>query len=220
MAAQVIAALQQKGGAGKSTMLMSMAGSMARDGAEVLMIDTDPQQNVVSWARKHESDRLSALEILDEKILIPKVEEYHEQFDVILIDTAGYESQMATYVLVVADLVMIPVGTSEGTLKGAMTTLEHVHRVTKAHAHPPAAYLAPWNIKRQTRIAEKLRSLADESGHPVLREQVGDYVGFHDMTWGGELPAGAAGKAIRGFMAELQMRSLLTFYRNDETEAA
>ncbi len=42
MSARVIAVVNQKGGAGKSTLAMLLAGSLAEEGASVLLADADP----------------------------------------------------------------------------------------------------------------------------------------------------------------------------------
>ena len=48
---QVISAVQQKGAAGKTTLLAALASLMAADGARVAVIDTDPQGHLEAWAR-------------------------------------------------------------------------------------------------------------------------------------------------------------------------
>ncbi len=43
MPAKIIAAVNQKGGSGKTTLSMQLAGALARRGHEVLIVDADPQ---------------------------------------------------------------------------------------------------------------------------------------------------------------------------------
>ncbi|MCA0187815.1 MAG: ParA family protein, partial [Proteobacteria bacterium] len=47
---KVIALLSQKGGAGKSTMTMQLAGGLARMGRRVAVLDLDAQQTALRWA--------------------------------------------------------------------------------------------------------------------------------------------------------------------------
>lgn len=47
---KVVTVLSQKGGAGKSTLTMQLAGGLARHGKRVAIIDLDPQQTALRWA--------------------------------------------------------------------------------------------------------------------------------------------------------------------------
>ena len=47
---QVIAVLNQKGGAGKTTIATHLARALQLDGADVLLVDSDPQGSARDWA--------------------------------------------------------------------------------------------------------------------------------------------------------------------------
>ncbi len=48
--AKVVTVLSQKGGAGKSTLTMQLAGGLARGGLRVVVIDLDPQETALRWS--------------------------------------------------------------------------------------------------------------------------------------------------------------------------
>lgn len=48
--AKVVTVLSQKGGAGKSTLTMQLAGGLARSGLRVVVIDLDPQETALRWS--------------------------------------------------------------------------------------------------------------------------------------------------------------------------
>ncbi len=48
--AKVVTVLSQKGGAGKSTLTMQLAGGVARLGLRVVVIDLDPQETALRWS--------------------------------------------------------------------------------------------------------------------------------------------------------------------------
>ncbi|HRH73541.1 AAA family ATPase [Zoogloea sp.] len=48
--AKVVTVLSQKGGAGKSTLTMQLAGGLVRKGLRVVVIDLDPQETALRWS--------------------------------------------------------------------------------------------------------------------------------------------------------------------------
>ena len=46
----IVAVLNQKGGSGKTTLAVHLAGAWARRGASVLLIDSDVQSSALDWA--------------------------------------------------------------------------------------------------------------------------------------------------------------------------
>ncbi len=48
----IISALNQKGGAGKTTMAINLAACLIEQGRRVVVADADPQQSAARWARQ------------------------------------------------------------------------------------------------------------------------------------------------------------------------
>ena len=50
MTAKIIAVCNQKGGSGKTTISMQLAGALARRGGKARVVDADPQGAATRWA--------------------------------------------------------------------------------------------------------------------------------------------------------------------------
>ncbi len=48
----IVALLNQKGGVGKTTLSLHLAGELAAHGARVMLIDADPQGSSLDWAEQ------------------------------------------------------------------------------------------------------------------------------------------------------------------------
>jgi chromosome partitioning protein len=118
----IIAVANQKGGCGKTTITMSLAGVLAGDGMRVLVIDADPQASAQQWAMKA-GDQGIGFEVMTHphEDIHRKVREMAAKaYDVILVDCppgasaaagAGKDSHssISRMALLAADLVVVPV---------------------------------------------------------------------------------------------------------------
>ncbi|WP_020592828.1 AAA family ATPase [Kiloniella laminariae] len=210
--AQIITALQQKGGAGKSTMISCLAAVMAEDGARVVIIDTDQQKSCMEWAEERELPNLDVVSHLSEDTLFDLVEKLEKSYDVILIDTAGYDSRMATYAIQISNLLLIPSGGSKKDIKGAARTWLHANNLTKRNKEAPEIKIVIWKVKKGTNVLAHAKNSLIESELPVLPTIVPALIGFDVISWNGGLPEGSARAAVNEFVASLQIEGHLKYY--------
>ena len=53
---KIITFLAQKGGTGKTTLILSVAVAWAKSGMSVMVVDTDPQKSAANWFERRDPD--------------------------------------------------------------------------------------------------------------------------------------------------------------------
>ena len=111
-----IALATPKGGSGKSTLTMLLAGEFGNSGLSVMILDTDPQKSVAQWfercANRNAKPENVQVEIVsDEGQLADFLSA--DGPDVILVDVQGTANQMLAISAAHCDLVVVPCIASE-----------------------------------------------------------------------------------------------------------
>ena len=102
MSGKVITVAQHKGGAGKTTLSAQLAAALQDSGADVLVIDVDPQGSLSEWhkARCETLGRKNKITLMQTQgwKMMREVPRLSKEYDFILIDTpphAESESSIA-----------------------------------------------------------------------------------------------------------------------------
>lgn len=210
--AQVICSLQQKGGAGKTTMLCCLAGKLADNGANVLFLDTENKFPALNWLRGFDHPNITTCEIHTEEELPSTIEDQLANFDVILIDTAGWDSRMATYAVDCADLILIPSKSSRKDNEQAVRTYVHAKQLTKNKRKVPVIRIALWGIKKETNVAKRTQDEMRNAKVPLLTKATGLLSGFEQMDWSYKMPTGTAQSSLHIWYQGLVEEGLLNYH--------
>ena len=129
----VVVLAQSKGGVGKTTLAVNIAGEIARFGRTVCLIDADPQGSAARWAEPHKLTfpvRREVLSYRREVIWVRDVLKTGSDF-VVLDLPAGLNHVFETSVLI-ADLLVVPSGPSSLDLSSAQLTINKAREVRNA----------------------------------------------------------------------------------------
>jgi len=203
---KVIALLNQKGGAGKTTLATHLAGELAMQGQRVTLLDADPQGSALDWAQRRLQSgqgRLYGVFGLARDTLHREVPEIAQQADYVVIDGPPRVAALARSALLAADLVLIPV---QPSAYDVWATQEMVGLIQEAQVFRPGLRAA-FVINRRvvgTVIGREARAALADQPFPTLHADIAQRIAFADCVAAGKLvwevaPTGAAAREVAAF---------------------
>ena len=98
-----------KGGAGKSTVAVILGTELAHAGADVVMIDCDPNGSLSLWAdRATLPERITVLTGVGESEIVKIIKQNDKDGRVVIVDLEGVASRLVSRAISQADLVVTP----------------------------------------------------------------------------------------------------------------
>jgi chromosome partitioning protein len=206
----IVALLNQKGGVGKTTLALHLAGAWARQGCRVTVIDADPQGSALDWSEqraKEGGSRLFGVLGLARDTLHREAPEIARGVDHVVIDGPPRIAGLMRSALLAADLVIVPAQPSpfDGWASGEMLNLIREARIFRPEL---VARFVLNRCAARTIIARETGDALAEHNPPVLAARIGQRVAFADAARTGRLvfeveSAGAAAREITALAAEI-----------------
>ena len=206
MSARIIAVVNQKGGAGKSTLAMLLAGSLAEDGKTVLVADADPQNTALRWATAGEGFPADVEDVSTEDKLHKHLKKRLGDYDYIVIDTPPAATAPVTAsALRIAHLALVPVIPSPPDLWASLRIREAIQAAMADRNPDLIARLVVNQAQLNTVLAREVLALLPEFGIPMLAAQLKSRTAYRQCA---ALGAGIAALGSRAALASLEVEAL------------
>jgi len=199
---KTISIISQKGGAGKTTLAINLAGAAVEQGLSVIIIDLDPQTSAKKWHDDREHKETPAV-ISAHAERLPEILKAAADNGAALriIDTAPHSETNALDAATAADLVLIPCRASSFDLKAITTSI----KLTKI-AQKPAVIVINGAQPRGSLANQAEQGITEKYGMPVLDTRITQRMAFvHSVTEGKTVfeyePGGAAAAEIKALFA-------------------
>jgi chromosome partitioning protein len=201
----VLTIASSKGGPGKSTVAMVLAGSLAAEGFEVIVFDADPTQAFSRWAANaYEGPPFQTFAEADETRLAHLISQRAEDADLAIVDTAGFGNRAAAVAMTSADAILVPALSGEADITEAEKTIRLAEGLARAARREiPALILL--NKQRRTQLARHAANEIANADLPRLKATLSDLVAFGELSYSGKIPAsGTAAPEIVALITELR----------------
>ena len=177
-----IAFINQKGGVGKTTLAINVAGAMAKRGLKVLLVDADPQQSALDWSGVRGEASPFAIVAMAKPIIHKELPGIEVGFDHVIIDSPPSVHQLTRSIIGAADLVVVPVQPSPYDVWAAETLLGLIDEASSV-VNPDLKTAFVINRKiSNTAIGRDVASSLESYGKPVFRSEICQRVGFAESA--------------------------------------
>lgn len=196
-----------KGGAGKSTSAVVLATELARRGAEVVVIDADPNRPVSQWAgRPGRPETLTVLAETTEASIIDDIEAAAARVPFVIVDLEGTASMTVAYAISRADLVIVPTQGSQLDAAEAAKAIRLIRQQERAFGRriPYAVLLTRTSAAIRPRTLQHIREEMERNNVPVLNTQMHEREAFRAIfSFGGVLQSLSANQ-VSGLEAAMK----------------
>ncbi len=173
---KVISLANQKGGCGKSTIIINLALTLALQKKRVILFDTDPQKSSFDTLQIREDQLLKVVTVYSN--IYKMLEKYEPYYDFAFIDTPPHDTDNVTISIICSDLVLIPVQDSPLDIRSSKVIVDLIHQAKTINPDIMEFFLLS-RIQPQTTLARELAEiLKNKYKTNLLATQISNRVAY------------------------------------------
>ncbi|MBB5278487.1 chromosome partitioning protein [Rhizobium rosettiformans] len=180
----VISFANPKGGAGKTTSALLLAGELAARGASIAIIDADPERWISQWGNlPGKPKNISIISDVTEDTIVDLIEEAASAHQFVIIDLEGTASLMVANAIGMSDFVIIPTQGASMDAKGASKTIKLIRNQSRMAKReiPHAVLLTRVSAAIASRSLRNVRDQLDSAGIEVFNSSIVERAAYRDL---------------------------------------
>lgn len=185
---KIISMLQLKGGIGKSTLTISIAGVLASKGHKILIIDADaPQCTVAAW-HTLQNDPLIDIAVANNAAELNNiVQGAFGKVDFILIDSPPRMNELQRGILMLSDNIIVPVQTNPADLWAFDDLYLLISEAKESGSQ--AKFKLLWNKFKNYPVPTQIRAdVVEQYGFDQFENSMSELTGYGQMIGEGKHP--------------------------------
>ena len=183
MTARIVTVAQQKGGAGKTTLAITLAVAWAGQSKKVALLDIDPQGSVTAWGGLRQGVAgVAPLHItaVSGWRTGTEIDRLKRDYDLVIVDSPPHAETAARLAIRSADLVVVPVQLSPMDLWATGATIE----LARTEKRPIVMVLN--RVAPRGHLGDTIRTLIEQKNLPMAANTLGNRQAFASAMLAGQ----------------------------------
>ena len=208
MTQKIIAIANNKGGVGKSTTAVTLAAWLHEKGFRVMLADADAQQSSSQWMEEAYPD-IPTLQLDSADEILDTLEDHAREFDYVIADGPGSNSEISRALLMVADLAVLPCKASMLEVRALSDATKLLLQARKIRGGEPPAIIILNMVRPTYKLAMEMQKAAAALRLPIiktfwrLRQVYADAPGQGTVVWKMGAPGRVATAEVEQIFSEL-----------------
>ena len=172
-----------KGGVGKSTITQNLAVCLAHLSYKVVIVDTDTNQNSLSWfgARDNDLPNINVVGVSESDALSKSIDNLHKDYDIVLIDGTPNLSKMATRIILTSDIILVPIRPGAQDFRTMEEFINRYNEAKEFKVEIPAYFILN-EFSNQKKVHEGILKMIESSFEiPVLNTKINSRVAYTEV---------------------------------------